>query len=247
MNHFCDTYSHALAYPEQVPPDACPSDESATIYSYGSPQGQVLRDFEPQDIRRTYLQIAAASAGMRAGPNQHMAQAWKDLVAPGESRQMAEDLRREWSCGTITRAWLRLLGVVHRRLEPPYRIARAFADVQSLVPNVSFHPVPPTPGMIVVFGRGVAAHMATLCRMDANGWVTSLDGGQETRDGFQCVLYRQRRATLVAAHGPHRGAIQALDEEPVLWWVDPASLAPLLALQWRLPIRPDRAISAPPL
>lgn len=203
------------------------------LYCAGDPQGQWLQYMDPNAIRLSFLQIMADAAGMVADPDTDRT-GYDVFVAPGETDRMTHAMREMSGCALVIRAALRLLGMVHRRLAPPYKVGAAFADLYEPALELGVLQSKPIPvdrwGIIAAFGRGKRSHVAAVARMESSkAW--TIDGGQQDNKGNQCILWRERRFSAPD------GKVRAFEERDLRWWIDPADLSPLLLAQWRRPFR----------
>lgn len=98
--------------------------------------GQYLQSFaegtelDHQCIRKTFAEIASGLVGFGAvdkPPGRRAA--YQDTLGPGETGSMRQSMLTMYSCGLVGRAILRLAGVRHRRLAPPYRVGMAVSDL----------------------------------------------------------------------------------------------------------------------
>jgi len=211
------------------------------LYVAGDQQGQCLARMTDGSVRNTFCEIAKRSTGMTADADAFPAgTGYRVLIAPGETVQMRNDMATSWGCGLAARGWLRLAGVWSRYLAPPYRIGAAFDDVYELgrLNNaLKFGPLHPFDvGQIFTMGRGKTAHMAMLIGMHENR-VFTIDGGQEDKNGNQCILWRERTPIMTSD-----GRIAELVDDKrreVRWQLDMTAegLRKKMLLDWRLPYR----------
>lgn len=226
---------------ETPPTEPTPRTTRSRVYTVGEPQGQCLAQMTDRDVRITAWQVAAAFPGMTAGSLNHAgtlvdASGYTALVGPGEAGQMQRDMQSMSGCALVARGFLRLLGLWHHRLAPPYETTQAFDDVYQVGLDCSAirTRVPPTAiGDIVAMGRGKRAHMAILMAME-DGWAHTIDGGQQDNQGRQCVLWRKRRVRTLPD-----GRIIGFEDRDVIWSLDitAPNFRDRIMLDWRMPWR----------
>lgn len=219
--------------------------ETETGPGYDLAQLPPMLDDEDDTARLACIMVAMAMTGATG-------EEYLGIVGPGESHQMRRDMLAMSGCGLVGRGYLRQLGFVHPKLQPPYRIGNAFDDVHNMAYNAGCLctlPVDPSAlGSIIAMGRGLNTHMAILVStvyQSPNGtpMVWTIDGGQTDVRGNQTILYRQRAITA----GKTR--IRALDGRDLLWSVDPLRLQRTLgtSLSTRYAPRDTPPLPPPPM
>lgn len=150
------------------------------------------------DIRTRLLQIATSYVGCNAGPESR--DRYRALVAPGEAANVAAAMTTAINpasgmpgmsgCALVIRGFLRLAGMAHAKLAPPYRNAQAVADLFGADPHSigrDFDAIVtpkngrrPKAGDIVRVGgyTGEVEHVYIQASSWSGDAVRSIDGGQ---------------------------------------------------------------------
>lgn len=159
-------------------------------------------------IRERLVALARSYAGVSVTDAR---QRYLDLVGPGEAPDMRAymALPKTSGCALTVRGFWRLLGLVHRRLAPPYVFGMAVTDCVQIGRNSSAYVSPPEldrlpePGDMVLVGGdrlkdGGVEHVYTVIEVELVGrevHIVSIDGGQVDASGNQCIREKRRTWT----------------------------------------------------
>jgi hypothetical protein len=181
------------------------------------------------DCRAWMVERARAVVGLaanRVGPDGYVGAMYLDFLAGGgETVANRTAMRSMSSCGLVVRAlWRELLiddlaTPPDARLVAPYVVGSVIATIENMAreahawrtgADVSSGETEPQPGDVVLMDPA-SPHVATLVDVGTGypcTWV-SVDGGQRTPEGGECILERSRtcrvdgrgRIVLVASDG----------------------------------------------
>lgn len=150
-----------------------------------------------------YIVHSVIGWGMTSWPK-----AFKELIAPIESKAMQDSMVRMSTCALVVRGLLRCYGLDDAELWQPYRIGHAVSDVVAIAKRHNAWRGPDSVfgvGDVVLVGSssnpvkwGGGEHMFVVTGID-HGEATSVDGGQLDDHGKQCILERTRTISMVDA------------------------------------------------
>jgi hypothetical protein len=154
------------------------------------------------DLRPAITAYARTLAGLSAAPSCPSARAtYRDLIAPGETGQRADEMERMSGCALVARAVLRRF-IVHPLLSRPYRTGDAMSDLVAIGRDAGALRASgslPQAGDLVIVGGGTdgggTEHAWTCLGTEWSGYeprvlVSGLDGGQRDGGGYECIAVR---------------------------------------------------------
>lgn len=153
------------------------------------------------DVRTRMVEIARGFVGADA-----TGAAYRELIAPSHIEFAAKGMLAMSGCALVVRGMWRLLGVDSEILRKPYRIGRAVSDVveiahahQAWIEAPPYGDAVPGLGDVVLVGgpgHGGVEHVYVVTSIVEDGGnhltMTSVDGGQRTKTGHQCIAARAR-------------------------------------------------------
>lgn len=161
-----------------------------------------------------WVLLAERTTGMFVDEEQDRT-GWDLLCAPGESDGMRARIRAAPppdASALVVRGWMRQAGIVHERLEPPFR-GDAFDDVHAIAeqwPGAlrTANEGEIKMGRLIAFGRGDYTRLGIVAAIDGDD-VWTIEGGNH-RNGILPAVRQLKNGFLCGAENP----------QPVNWLVD---------------------------
>lgn len=173
----------------------------------------------PGEARAQFVALALAVEGLSDAPATR--ERYRDAIIPcpsdRDSPVMAAAMGAMSSCGLTARGLMWRAGVRHPLLSSPYRVQMAIVDVEQIAEDCkALRPPSYSFGLGDILIVEAPEHVLTVVERVANR-VTSIDGGQRDKAGYEAILRRER--TYYTTGSPR------LDGRPIRHVVDCVALA----------------------